>query len=94
MTLQLGTGMVLALATLLPAPQANAQDPVAGAIVGGALGGIVVGALGRGGGGRVPADITDGAMAVTTAIRTARGRRCSCRTIAVIETLSPRLAAG
>jgi uncharacterized protein YcfJ len=45
------TGAFLALAVLLPAQRAAAQDPsapVGGAIVGGALGGLIGGALGRG----------------------------------------------
>jgi len=44
-------GGFLALAALMPAQQAGAQDPVGGAILGGVLGGIVGGAVGRGPGG-------------------------------------------
>jgi outer membrane lipoprotein SlyB len=44
----LAAGTLLALATLLPAEQAAAQDPVGGAIAGGVLGGIVGGILGHG----------------------------------------------
>ncbi|HXW40427.1 MAG TPA: glycine zipper domain-containing protein [Xanthobacteraceae bacterium] len=46
-----GAGTILALAAvaaLLPAEPAAAQDPVGGAIFGGALGGIVGGAVGGG----------------------------------------------
>ena len=40
----------LSVAALMPSQQAAAQDPVGGAIVGGALGAIVGGAVGHGGG--------------------------------------------
>jgi hypothetical protein len=36
----LGAAMLLGVAAIMPAQEATAQDPVAGAIVGGALGGI------------------------------------------------------
>jgi len=48
-----GAGLFLALAALMPAQQAAAQDPVGGAIVGGALGAIIGGAVGRGAGGAI-----------------------------------------
>ena len=51
----LGAGVLLALATVMPAQQAAAQDPIGGAIVGGALGGIIGGAVGRGAAARLPA---------------------------------------
>ena len=44
----LDTGLLLALATLLPVQQAAAQDPVGGAIAGGVLGGNGGGILGHG----------------------------------------------
>ena len=44
----LGAAMLLSMAAIMPAQQAAAQDPVGGAIVGGALGAIVGGAVGRG----------------------------------------------
>ena len=43
----------LALAAMTPAQQAAAQDPVGGAIVGGALGAIIGGAIGHGAGGAI-----------------------------------------
>ena len=43
----------LSVAALMPSQQAAAQDPVGGAIVGGALGAIVGGAVGHGAGGAI-----------------------------------------
>jgi hypothetical protein len=63
----LGAGLFLGLAALLPAQQASAQDPVGGAIVGGALG--------RGGGAFAGAVIgaTTGAVIASEAQRRASG---------------------
>jgi uncharacterized protein YcfJ len=47
----LGAGVALALAALLPAQPAAAQNPLGGAIIGGTIGGIIGGAAGRGAGG-------------------------------------------
>ena len=49
----IGAGIFLALAALTPAQEAAAQDPVGGAIVGGAIGAIIGGAVGRGAGGAI-----------------------------------------
>jgi hypothetical protein len=46
-------GIFLALAALMPAQRAAAQDPVGGAIAGGVLGAIIGGAVGRGAGGAI-----------------------------------------
>jgi hypothetical protein len=47
----IGAGAMLALATIMPAQDAAAQDPLGGAIIGGAAGAILGGAItGRGGG--------------------------------------------
>jgi hypothetical protein len=43
----LGAGVALALAALLPAQPAAAQNPLGGAIIGGTLGGIIGGAAGH-----------------------------------------------
>jgi hypothetical protein len=62
MTRTLGAGAFLALAALMQAPQAAAQNPtLGGAIVGGALGGIVGGAIGHGNPGGVIAGVAIGA---------------------------------
>ncbi|MFZ0424025.1 MAG: hypothetical protein WAL80_14205 [Xanthobacteraceae bacterium] len=54
MTRILAAGAFLALAALMPAQQASAQNNVlGGAIVGGAVGGIIGGAVGHGAGGAV-----------------------------------------
>jgi outer membrane lipoprotein SlyB len=47
----LGAGALLALAAVVPAQQAAAQNPLGGAIIGGTIGGIIGGAAGRGPGG-------------------------------------------
>jgi uncharacterized protein YcfJ len=68
----------LALVSLTPAQQAAAQDPVAGAIVGGTLGAIIGGAIGHGAGGA----IAGAAIGATTgAVIAAEAQR---RTAAII----------
>jgi outer membrane lipoprotein SlyB len=64
-------GMLLALLAALPVQPAAAQDPVAGAVVGGAFGAIVGGALGRGPGALVGAAVgaTTGAVIASEAQR-------------------------
>ena len=62
---QFGASALLVLAIAMPAQEAAAQDPLAGAILGGAAGAILGGAItGRGGGAAVGAIIgaTTGAM--------------------------------
>jgi outer membrane lipoprotein SlyB len=72
----LAAGAFLALAALMPAQQATAQNPVADAIVGGAVGGILGGAVGRGAGGAVAGAVigaTTGAVIAAEAQRRATG---------------------
>ena len=57
----LGATALLALAAVMPAQQAAAQNPFGGAIVGGALGGIVGGAVSRGNPGGIIAGAAIGA---------------------------------
>ena len=68
----LGAAMLLSMAAIMPAQQAAAQDPVGGAIVGGALGAIVGGAVGRGAGGAIAGGLigaTTGAVIAAEAQR-------------------------
>ena len=68
----LGAAMLLSMATIVPAQQAAAQDPVGGAIVGGALGAIVGGAIGHGAGGAIAGGLigaTTGAVIAAEAQR-------------------------
>jgi hypothetical protein len=68
--------LLLSTAAFLPAQQAAAQDPVGGAIVGGALGAIVGGAVGRGAGGAIAGGLigaTTGAVIASEAQRRASG---------------------
>ena len=71
----LGACALLVLTSVMPVPQAAAQDPVGGAIVGGALGGIIGGALGHGRGAVAGAVIgaTTGAVIASEAQRRANG---------------------
>src|SRR5262252_10512862 len=62
----------LSVAALMPSQQAAAQDPVGGAIVGGALGAIVGGAVGHGAGGAIAGGLigaTTGAVIASEAQR-------------------------
>ena len=68
----LGAAMLLGMAIIIPAQQAAAQDPVGGAIVGGALGAIVGGAIGHGAGGAIAGGLigaTTGAVIASEAQR-------------------------
>ena len=68
----LGAAMLLSMAVIMPAQLAAAQDPVGGAIVGGALGAIVGGAVGRGAGGAIAGGLigaTTGAVIAAEAQR-------------------------
>jgi hypothetical protein len=66
----------LTLAAVMPSQQAVAQDPVGGAIVGGALGAIVGGAVGHGAGGAIAGGLigaTTGAVIAAEAQRRQSG---------------------
>jgi len=75
MRVTLGAGLALALAALLPAEPVAAQDPLGGAIFGGALGGVVGGAVGGGRGAVAGAVIgaTTGAVIAAEAQRRSTG---------------------
>ena len=68
----LAAATFLTLAAVLPSQPAAAQDPVGGAIVGGALGAIVGGAVGHGAGGAIAGGLigaTTGAVIAAEAQR-------------------------
>ena len=72
----LGAAILLSIAAIMPAQQAAAQDPVGGAIVGGALGAIVGGAVGHGAGGAIAGGLigaTTGAVIAAEAQRRRSG---------------------
>ena len=72
----LGAAILLSMAAIMPAQQAAAQDPVGGAIVGGALGAIVGGAVGHGAGGAIAGGLigaTTGAVIAAEAQRRRSG---------------------
>jgi outer membrane lipoprotein SlyB len=72
----LAAATFLTLTAVLPSQQAAAQDPVGGAIVGGALGAIVGGAVGRGAGGAIAGGLigaTTGAVIAAEAQRRSSG---------------------
>src|SRR3974377_560100 len=73
----LGAAMLLSMATIVPAQQAAAQDPVGGAIVGGALGAIVGGAVGHGAGGAIAGGLI-GATTGAVIASEAQGRPGRC----------------
>jgi len=72
----LGAAMLLSAVAVMPPQQAMAQDPVGGAIVGGALGAIVGGAVGHGAGGAIAGGLigaTTGAVIASEAQRRRTG---------------------